>query len=66
MDVVADRDTLTPEDKARVLGLLRLRPIQSCMFLKALVGADEMKRLMIQGIAISGRMPQAGGGGGAQ
>jgi len=60
LGVVADRDTLTPEDKAKVLELLRLRPIQFCMFLKALVGADEMKRLMIQGIATAGRMPEPG------
>jgi hypothetical protein len=33
------------------------------MFLKDLVGADEMKRLMIQGIATAGRMPETDGGG---
>jgi len=59
LGVVADRDTLTPEDRAKVLDLLRLRPIQFCMFLKALVGADEMKRLMIQGIATARRMPES-------
>jgi hypothetical protein len=57
LGVVADRDTLTPDDTAKVLDLLRLRPIQFCMFLKALLGPDEMKRLMIQAISTVGRMP---------
>jgi hypothetical protein len=48
--VAADRDTLNPEDFAKVMQLLRFRPIQFCMFLKALVGADEMERLVNQGI----------------
>ena len=63
LGVVADRDTLAREDMAKVLDLLRLRPIQFCMFLKDLVGADEMKRLMIQGIATAGLMPETDGGG---
>src|SRR6202163_4815598 len=41
--VAADRDTLNPEDFAKVVDFLKFRPIQFCMFLKALVGADEMK-----------------------
>ena len=48
--VAADRDTLNPEDFAKVVDLLKFRPIQFCMFLKALVGADEMKRMMMRAI----------------
>ncbi|HEY3443639.1 MAG TPA: hypothetical protein VGK29_22970 [Paludibaculum sp.] len=52
-NVVADRKTLNPEDAAKVMQLLKLRPIQFCMFLKALVGAEEMERLMNEGIAVA-------------
>jgi hypothetical protein len=55
LSVSADRDTLSVQDLAKVLDLLRLRPIQLCFFLKALVGAQEMKRIMIQAIAAAGR-----------
>ena len=40
MNVVADKKTLTEEDFARVRELLKLRPIQFCMFLEALFGTD--------------------------
>ena len=50
-NVVVDRKTLQPEDFAKVMRLLRFRPIQFCMFLKALVGPDEMERLMNHAIA---------------
>ena len=50
-NVAVDRKTLQPEDAAKVMQLLRVRPIQFCMFLKALVGVEEMERLMNQGIA---------------
>lgn len=51
--VIADRKTLTEEDAAKLMQLLRFRPIQFCMFLKALVGAEEMERLMMQGMAVA-------------
>jgi hypothetical protein len=51
--VAVDRKTLKPEDAEKVMRLLKLRPIQFCMFLKALVGAEEMERLMNQGIAVA-------------
>ena len=53
MTVAADRDTMTPEDLAKVSDLLRFRPIQFCMFVKALFGADEMKRQMVNAIQIA-------------
>jgi hypothetical protein len=52
-NVVLDRKTLGPEDAAKVTQLLRFRPIQFCMFLKALVGAAEMERLMNYAIAVA-------------
>ena len=50
LSVSADKETLTPEDFAKVRDLLKLRPIQFCLFLKALVGAEEMERVMVQAI----------------
>jgi hypothetical protein len=54
--VAADRDTLSPEDFAKVVGLLKHRPIQFCMFLKALLGAEAMERLMTEAIAIASQV----------
>jgi hypothetical protein len=51
--VIVDRKTLQPEDAAKLVELLRLRPIQFCMFLKALFGAEEMERLMSHGIEVA-------------
>ena len=55
LSVTADRDTLPAQDLAKVIDLLRLRPIQFCIFLKTLVGAQEMKRMMIEAIVTAGR-----------
>src|SRR5579862_8821675 len=44
--VAADRDTISPEDMAKVMDLLKFRSIQFCLFLKTLVGAEEMKMMM--------------------
>jgi hypothetical protein len=49
----ADRQTLTPEDLARVMDLLKFRPMQFCVFLKALVGANEMQRIMVEAIRVA-------------
>ncbi len=51
LGVEADRRTLTAEDFAKLMDLLKLRPIQFCMFLKALVGSEEMQRIMVEAIA---------------
>jgi hypothetical protein len=51
--ISADKETLTPEDFARVMELLKLRPIQFCLFLKALVGIEEMQRMMVEGIKVA-------------
>jgi hypothetical protein len=46
----ADKQTLSPEDFAKVMDLLQLRPMQFCIFLKSLLGAEEMQRLMVEAI----------------
>jgi hypothetical protein len=53
VNVDADRRTLTPEDFAKLLDLVKLRPTQFCMFLKALVGAEEMEKMMVQAIGVA-------------
>jgi hypothetical protein len=53
LTVEADKLTLTPEDFDRVMDLLKLRPIQFCMFLKALVGTEEMLRMMVEAINVT-------------
>lgn len=50
LSVEADKATLTPEDFAKVMHLLKLRPIQLCIFLKAMLGVEEMQRLMVEAI----------------
>ena len=47
-NVMEDRKTLKQEDATKVMQLLRFRPIQFCMFLKALVGTEQMEPMMSQ------------------
>jgi hypothetical protein len=56
-NVKADKETLSPEDFARVLELLRMRPVQFCLFLKALVGVQQMQRLMLEAIGVARNVP---------
>jgi len=51
--VPVDRETLSDDDLRKVLDLLRFRPMQLCMFLKALIGPEEMERLMTSAIAVA-------------
>ena len=55
--VAADRDTMNPDDMAKVMDLLKFRPIQFCMFLKALLGEEAMQRMMVQAIKIAKQVP---------
>ncbi|MGD1096012.1 MAG: hypothetical protein ABSB35_28970 [Bryobacteraceae bacterium] len=55
VNVTVDRQTLSAEDLDKVFELLRLRPMQLCMFLKALLGEEAMERLMNEGIAVAKR-----------
>src|SRR5437879_3240512 len=46
LSVVADRRTLGQEDLDKLVDLLRVRPLQFCMFLAALFGEEQMEKLM--------------------
>ena len=50
LNVEADRQTLSPEDRQRLLELLKHRPLQFCLFLSALFGEKQMELLMISAI----------------
>lgn len=53
VNVNVDRQTLSQEDLDRVVELLRFRPMQLCMFLKALLGEEAMLRLMGEAIEVA-------------
>jgi hypothetical protein len=55
LSVEADKRTLKPEDHAKVMELLKFRPMQLALVLKTLVGADEMQRMMIEAIGVAKR-----------
>jgi hypothetical protein len=57
LNVAIDRETLSPEDRERVAESIKLRPMQFCIFLKALLGAEEMQRLMIHAIKVAKQVP---------
>ena len=46
LSVVADRRTLNQEDLDALVDLLRVRPIQFCLFLAALFGEERMESLI--------------------
>ena len=45
LNVVADRRTLNQVDLDKLVDLLKVRPIQFCMFLAALFGEEQMEKL---------------------
>ena len=53
VSIEADRDTLSREDLEKVVGLVRRRPTQFCIFLSALLGADAMEQIMTEAIALA-------------
>ena len=55
VNVNVDRETLSEEDLKKLVELLRFRPIQMCMFLKALLGTEMMEMLIEQGVALAKR-----------
>jgi hypothetical protein len=57
VNVNADRETMSPEDFAKVVDLLRHRPIQLCIFLKALLGEKAMVHMMVQAINTAKQIP---------
>jgi hypothetical protein len=46
LSVVADRRTLSQEDLDKLVDLLRVRPLQFCLFLSALFGEERMEKLI--------------------
>ena len=50
LNVEADRETLSPEDRKRLVDLVKHRPLQFCLFLSALLGQREMELLMASAI----------------
>ena len=50
LTVEADRQTIPPEDRTRLVELLKNRPLQFCLFLSALLGEKQMELLMISAI----------------
>jgi hypothetical protein len=59
VNVVIDRKTLRPEDRQKIGELIQHRPVQFCMFLKALLGEEAMEEMMTQAIAVAKRVPSA-------
>jgi hypothetical protein len=55
LSVEADKRTLTPDDFAKVMDLMKFRPMQLAVVLKALVGAEEMQRMMFEAIGVAKR-----------
>ena len=53
ISVEADRATLEEADLKKVLELLRLSPVQFCLFLKALLGQEEIERIMLEAMAMA-------------
>lgn len=53
LSVDADRLTLTEEDASKLIHLLRHRPLQFCIFLKALLGAEAMESLMTEAVRVA-------------
>ncbi len=51
--VTVDRNTLSQEDGDRLMELLKFRPIQFCMFLKALIGAEAMELAVMQAVDVA-------------
>jgi len=46
----ADRQTISQEDRQQLVDLLRHRPLQFCMFLRALLGQTNMELMMLSAI----------------
>src|SRR5438128_1195356 len=57
VNVSVDRKTLSKEDLTKVVSLVRLRPIQFCLFLKALFGEEGMERIMQDAIVAAKGAP---------
>jgi hypothetical protein len=50
INVEADRQTLSPEDRHRLIELLTNRPLQFCLFLSSFFGQKQMELMMVSAI----------------
>jgi len=50
INVEADRQTLSPEDRHRLIELLTHRPLQFCLFLSSFFGQKQMELMMVSAI----------------
>jgi hypothetical protein len=57
VNVVIDRKTLRPDDRKKVAELLRHRPVQFWMLLKALLGEEAMEQMITQAINVAKQVP---------
>ena len=55
VNVETDRATISQDELEKVLNRLNLRPTQFCLFLQALVGAEQMERTMVEAVAVAKR-----------
>jgi hypothetical protein len=53
LSVEADKRTLTPDDFAKVMDLMKFRPMQLAIVLRTLLGAEEMQRMMVEAIKVA-------------
>lgn len=53
LSVEADKRTLTPDDFAKVMDLMKFRPMQLAIVLRTLLGAEEMQRMMVEAIEVA-------------
>jgi hypothetical protein len=53
INVEADRATLEKADLEKIGELLRLRPVQFCLFLKSLLGEEEMERVVLEALSMA-------------
>ena len=56
LNVAADRRTLSQEDLDRLVDLLRLRPLQFCLFLSAFFGEAQMEQLITSSVEQAKKM----------
>lgn len=50
LNVVADRRTLGQDDLDKLVDLIKLRPLQFCLFLAALYGEERMEKIMASSV----------------
>lgn len=50
INVEADRQTLSADDRQRLIGLLAHRPLQFCLFLSSFYGQKQMELMMVSAI----------------